>query len=79
MHIVFSCVYMAIGAELQKGARQLVGHQGGVFKREIMMATGPRAARERTSTGESVGCMGLAGRRLVPSFLVYSGDQDYKM
>ena len=28
-----------------------------------MMATGPRAARGRTNAGESVGCIGLAGRR----------------
>jgi hypothetical protein len=27
--------------------------------RQIMMATGPRAARGRTSAGESVGCIGL--------------------
>ena len=31
--------------------------------REIMMATGHRAARVRTNAGESVGCIGLAGRR----------------
>ena len=35
--------------------------------REIMMATGPRAARVRTSAGESVGCIGLAPTGLLPS------------
>ena len=33
--------------------------------REIMMATGPRAARVRTNAGEGVGCIGLAPTRLL--------------
>jgi hypothetical protein len=34
--------------------------------RQIMMATGPRAARGRTNAGESVGCIGLAATGLLP-------------
>ena len=47
--------------------------------REIMMATGPRSVRVRTNAGESAGCIGLAGCRLVPSALTCSGDFGCKM
>ena len=47
--------------------------------REIMMATGPRAARVRTNAGESVGCIGLAPTGLLPSSFACSSDPGCKM
>jgi hypothetical protein len=47
--------------------------------REIMMATGHRAARVRTNAGESVGCIGLAPTGLLPSSFACSSDPGCKM
>ena len=47
--------------------------------REIMMATGHRAARVRTNAGESVGCIGLAPTGLLSSSFACSSDPGCKM